>query len=57
MEENNKLNKKLVIEKPLPTKKSNSGILLLLMFLLIIGVAIAFIILEKMNYIDYLDFI
>ena len=52
----NKLNKKLIIEKPLKEDdKKKSPILILL--IIIIFILIVFIILEKLNYINYLDFI
>lgn len=57
MENNNKLNKKLVIEKPLPDKKKGSSALPMILILFLICAIIVFLILEKMNYIDYLDFI
>ena len=57
MDENNKLNKKLIIEKPLPKQKKKGSILPLLIFIFLLCGMVAFIILEKLNYINYLDFI
>ena len=57
MEENNKLNKKLIIERPLPKQKKKGSIGPLLLIILFVCIAVVFIILEKLNYINYLDFI
>jgi len=53
----NKLNKKLVVEQPTPNYKKSSSVISLLIFLLLICALIVFVILEKLNYIDYLNFI
>ncbi len=55
--EDNKLNKKLVIERALPKQKKKGSIIPVLLFIFILCALIAFIILEKLNYINYLDFI
>ncbi len=57
MEDNNRLNKKLVIEKPLPDEKKSGNILPMLLVIFLVCGSIVFLILEKLNYIDYLDFI
>ena len=57
MEENVKLNKKLIIEKLLPIKKKKGSVLPLIIFIFIICGVVAFVILEKLKYIDYVDFI
>ena len=58
MDENTKLNKKLVIEKPVAIKKKNgSSIFPLIIFIFILCAGIVFVILEKLNYIDYLNFL
>ena len=57
MHENSKLNRKLIIEKPLPKQKKKGSILPLLIFIFLLCGTVAFIILEKLNYINYLDFI
>ena len=57
MDSNNKLNKKLIIEKPLLEKKKSSGVLPIVLIIFLVCAAVAYLILEKLNYIDYLDFI
>lgn len=57
MDENNKLNRKLIIEKPLPKQKKKGSILPLLLFIFLLCGIVTFIILEKLNYFNYLDFI
>ena len=57
MEENVKLNKKLIIEKPLPKQKKKGSIWPLLLFILLVCVLVSFVILEKLKYIDYVDFL
>ena len=54
----NKLNKKIVIEKPIYIEKKKSNHTFLKLFIIfLICALIAFAILEKLNYIDYLSFI
>lgn len=57
MEENIKLNKKLIVEKPLPKQKKKGNVLPLVLFIFILCALVSFVILEKLKYIDYLDFI
>ena len=57
MDENTKLNKKLVIEKPVAIEKKKGSIFPLILFIFILCASIVFIILEKLNYIDYLNFL
>ena len=54
--DNNKLNKKLVIEKALPKQKKKGSVLPIILLIFLACSIIAFLILEKLNYFDYLDF-
>ncbi len=55
--EEDKLNRKLVMEKAYIPPKKKPNILGIIIFLLIVGGIVAFVVLEKMKYIDYLDFL
>ena len=55
--ENFKYNKKIVIEKATPNKKEKKTIFPILLLLLLICILIIFVILERLRYIDYLNFI
>ena len=55
---NDKLNKKLVIERAIPKEKKTGGnIFFSLFIILLICTIVAFLILEYLGYFNYLDFI
>lgn len=54
--EEERLNRRLVIEKPMPEVKKKKSLLPAVLFILILCAA-AFYVLEKLHYIDFVDFI
>ncbi len=52
-----KLKRRLVVEKALPDPKKKGSALPAILFIFLLCAAIVFVILEKLNYIDYVDFL